>query len=43
MSRVVRDAGLRETLIRGGRDLIPAFSWQRAADAHATLYTRLPG
>ncbi|MDX6366915.1 MAG: hypothetical protein QOK30_1991 [Nocardioidaceae bacterium] len=43
MSRVVRDAGLRETLIRGGRDLIPAFSWQRAADAHATLYARLPG
>jgi glycosyltransferase-like protein len=43
MSRVVRDATLRETLIRGGRELIPAFSWKRAADAHATLYTRLPG
>lgn len=42
MSRVVRDAGLRETLIGGGRALIPAFSWQRAADEHAALYARPP-
>jgi glycosyltransferase-like protein len=42
MSRVVRDATLRQSLIRGGRALIPAFSWQRAADEHAALYARLP-
>jgi hypothetical protein len=42
MSRVVRDATLRDTLVRGGRALIPAFSWQRAADEHASLYAQLP-
>jgi glycosyltransferase-like protein len=42
MSRVVRDAALRRTLIRGGRALIPAFSWRRAADEHAALYAGLP-
>ena len=31
-------AALRETLIRGGRELVPAFSWERAADEHARLY-----
>jgi glycosyltransferase-like protein len=42
MSRVVRDASLRETLVRGGRSLVPAFSWQRAADEHASVYAQLP-
>jgi glycosyltransferase-like protein len=42
MSKVARDATLRETLVRGGRALIRSFSWQRAADEHAALYARLP-
>jgi glycosyltransferase involved in cell wall biosynthesis len=42
MSKVARDASLRETLVRGGRALIPSFSWQRAADEHAALYAHLP-
>ena len=42
MRRMATDGALRETLIRGGRDLVPAFSWQRAADEHARLYARMP-
>ena len=42
MRRLAADAGLRETLIRGGRELIPAFSWQRAAEEHARLYAEMP-
>jgi glycosyltransferase-like protein len=42
MSRIVRDATLRETLVVGGRALIPAFSWQRAAAEHVSLYAQLP-
>jgi glycosyltransferase-like protein len=38
MRRLATDDALRETLIRGGRDLIPAFSWPRAAEKHARLY-----
>ena len=33
---------LRETLVRGGRELIPAFSWERAAEEHARLYAEMP-
>ncbi|WP_167880508.1 MSMEG_0565 family glycosyltransferase [Nocardioides guangzhouensis] len=42
MRRLVTDHALRDTLIRGGRDLVPAFSWQRAADEHALLYAQMP-
>jgi glycosyltransferase-like protein len=38
MRRLVADAGLRETLVRGGRAVVPRFSWQRAAEEHARLY-----
>jgi len=41
MRRLVTDRALRETLIRGGRALVPAFSWERAADEHARLYAQV--
>ena len=42
MHRLVTDSTLRETLIRGGRDLVTKFSWRRAAEEHAALYAGLP-
>ena len=42
MRRVVCDAGLRETLVRGGRELVPAYTWERAAEEHARLYAEMP-
>ena len=42
MRRLAADPELRETLVRGGRELIPAFSWERAAEEHARLYAELP-
>jgi glycosyltransferase-like protein len=42
MRRLVGDHELRETLVRGGRELIPTFSWERAAEEHARLYAELP-
>lgn len=41
MGRVVAEPGLRATLVRGGQDLIPRFSWARAAEAHARLYAEV--
>ncbi|HEX5087769.1 MAG TPA: MSMEG_0565 family glycosyltransferase [Nocardioides sp.] len=41
MRRLVTDPALRQTLVRGGRDLLPAFTWQRAAGEHASLYAQL--
>jgi glycosyltransferase-like protein len=41
MRRVVTDDALRETLVRGGRRLVPAFSWERAAKEHALLYAEM--
>jgi len=38
MRRLVTDAELRETLVRGGHSVVPAFSWHRAATEHARLY-----
>ena len=38
MRRMVEDATLRSELIRGGRELLPAFSWQRAAGEHLRVY-----
>jgi glycosyltransferase-like protein len=38
MRELATNGALREVLIRGGRELVPAFSWQRAADEHARLY-----
>jgi glycosyltransferase-like protein len=35
MRRLVTDAELRETLVRGGHSVVPAFSWHRAATEHA--------
>jgi glycosyltransferase involved in cell wall biosynthesis len=42
MRRLAGDSELRETLVRGGRELVPAFSWQRAAEEHARLYAEMP-
>ncbi|MGH2475498.1 MAG: glycosyltransferase, partial [Candidatus Limnocylindrales bacterium] len=42
MRRMVTDEVLRDSLIRGGRALVPAFSWQRAAESHVRLYSRSP-
>jgi glycosyltransferase-like protein len=42
MRRLVTDPSLREALIQGGRDLVPAFTWQRAAEEHAQLYAKVP-
>jgi len=41
MRRLAADRGLRETLVRGGRALVPSFSWARAAQEHARLYAQL--
>jgi glycosyltransferase-like protein len=41
MRRLAGDRGLRKALVRGGRELIPAFSWQRAAEEHARLYAEM--
>ena len=42
MRRLAGDAGLRRTLVQGGRELVPAFSWHRAAEEHARLYAAVP-
>ena len=42
MRRMVTDEAVRERLVRGGRALVPAFSWQRAAEEHARVYARSP-
>jgi glycosyltransferase-like protein len=39
MRRIVEDATLRADLIRGGRELLPTFSWQRTAREHLRIYT----
>jgi glycosyltransferase involved in cell wall biosynthesis len=41
MRRVVTDDALRDTLVRGGRGVVPAFSWERAAAEHARLYAEM--
>jgi glycosyltransferase-like protein len=41
MRRMATDAVLREKLVQGGRTLLPAFSWRRAAEEHARLYERV--
>jgi glycosyltransferase-like protein len=42
MRRLAGDAELRRTLVQGGRELVPAFSWHRAAEEHARLYAAVP-
>jgi glycosyltransferase-like protein len=42
MRRLAGDRALRETLVRGGRALVPTFSWERAAEEHARLYAEMP-
>ncbi|HSS67326.1 MAG TPA: MSMEG_0565 family glycosyltransferase [Nocardioidaceae bacterium] len=42
MRRVATDPTLRDTLVAGGRQLVPRFSWDRAAEDHARLYSGLP-
>jgi glycosyltransferase-like protein len=42
MRQLIIDDALRATLIRGGRRLVPAFSWRRAAKEHARLYAQVP-
>ena len=39
MRRMATDDSVREALVRGGRALVPAFSWRRAAEEHARLYS----
>lgn len=41
MRRLMDDAALRVRLISGGRALVPAFGWDRAAAEHARLYASL--
>jgi len=41
MHEVIRDADLRATLTAGGRTLVPAYSWERAATEHEQLYAGL--
>ena len=41
MRRLATDGELRKTLVQGGRELIPAFSWSRAAEEHARLYAAM--
>ena len=40
MADVATDADLRALLIAGGRQVVPAYSWERAADRHRQLYLR---
>jgi glycosyltransferase-like protein len=39
LRRMATDDTVRDTLVRGGRALVPAFSWRRAAEEHARLYS----
>lgn len=41
MRSMLTDSGLRRRLVRGGRALVPAFSWQQTAREHAELYATL--
>jgi glycosyltransferase-like protein len=43
MHDIISHQALRAALIAGGRALIPAFSWERAAKAHAQMYARVGG
>lgn len=43
MHRVATDPELRATLVSGGRALVPAFSWRRAAEQHARVYGDVAG
>ena len=43
MRRIVEDATLRAALIRGGRELVQAFSWQQTAREHLRVYADFPG
>lgn len=40
MHDIVSNPALRAALVEGGRALVPGFSWQRAARAHAQMYAR---
>lgn len=41
MRRVATDRALRDRLVRGGRAVVPAFSWERAAEEHVRLYANM--
>ena len=41
MEELIRDADLRSALASGGRALVPAYSWERAATEHEQLYAGL--
>lgn len=41
MCRVLEDAGLRDDLVRRGRERAAQFTWEAAADAHLMLYRRV--
>ena len=40
MRDVVTDTALRARLVEGGRQVVPVYSWERAARRHAQLYAR---
>ena len=40
MRRIATDGATRQTLVRGGRDVVRTYSWQRTAEEHARLYER---
>lgn len=42
MRAVVEDEALRERLVAGGRQVVPRFTWDRAAAAHERVYRALP-
>lgn len=41
MRAVMSDAALRQRLIAGGQQVVPRFTWERAAAAHEVLYRSL--
>ncbi len=41
MADVATNADLRAQLIEGGRQVVPAYRWERAAEEHRQLYLRL--
>jgi len=43
MRAVMDDPALRERLVLGGREVVPRFTWERAAAEHEQVYRSLKG
>lgn len=43
MRAVMEDPALRERLVAGGREVVPRFTWERAAAEHERVYQSLKG